>query len=175
MEKSRGRSLANRAAARARGRIGASNSSRIADDIGTAVQAVGVPIIGMATGKRLGWPRSKPISNPVPQTMARVVPENPITRSSGTLGRPGTDDVFVTGASDIKGLNAEQIADRLTIPNSPTGFRVIELPTPSKGVASPINRVDPGFVGRGRTLGGAREFVIPNGPIPAGSTIRIVK
>ncbi len=108
------------------------------------------------------------VANPVPSTMARVIPEGiPAT----TLGRPGASDVFVTAADDIAGMNASQIAKRLGIPESPTGFRVIEFPTPSSGVASPVFRTDPGFVGGGRTLGGAREFVIPNGPIPAGSTI----
>jgi hypothetical protein len=33
------------------------------------------------------------------------------------------------------------------------------------GLASPIFRQDPGFVGRGRTAGNAREFVIPNKPL----------
>lgn len=35
------------------------------------------------------------------------------------------------------------------------------LKNPS-GIASPINRTDPGFVGGGRTAGGAREFIIPS-------------
>ena len=118
---------------------------------------------------------SNGVANPVPSTLARVVPENPITRSSGTLGRPGADDVFVTAAEDIKGLNASQIAERLTIPNSPTGFRIIEFPTPRSGIASPVNRADPGFIGGGRTAGGAREFVVPNGAIPADSGSRVVK
>ncbi|MFC3851678.1 polymorphic toxin type 10 domain-containing protein [Salinispirillum marinum] len=114
------------------------------------------------------------LSNPIPDTLARVVPDNPITRASDTLGRPGADDVFVTAASDIRGLNASQIAERLTIPESPTGFRVIEFQTPSSGIASPVNRTDPGFIGGGRTAGGAREFVIPNGAIPDGSSTRVI-
>ncbi|PSQ92538.1 MAG: hypothetical protein BRD52_04750 [Bacteroidetes bacterium SW_4_67_19] len=32
----------------------------------------------------------------------------------------------------------------------------------SERVASPVNRTGPGFVGRGKTKGGAREFVVPN-------------
>jgi len=111
-------------------------------------------------------------ANPVPTTMARVIPEGiPAT----TLGRPGAVDVYVTAAEDIAGLNAEQIARRLGIPQSPTGFRVIAFPTPEVGVASPVFRSDPGFVGGGRTSGGAREFVIPNQPIPENATIRIVR
>jgi hypothetical protein len=103
--------------------------------------------------------------------MARVIPFN--INSPTTLGRPGAIDVFVTAADDIAGLNTRQIANRLTIPQSPTGFRVIEFPMPNSGVASPVLRTDPGFVGRGLTAGGAREFVIPNGPIPVGATIRV--
>ncbi|NJR42025.1 MAG: hypothetical protein HC767_04590 [Akkermansiaceae bacterium] len=114
------------------------------------------------------------VANPVPTTMARVVPDTPITRASGTLCRTGADDVFVTAANDIRGLNAQQIAERLTIPQSPTGFRVSTFPTPSSGVASPILRPDPGFIGGGRTAGGAREFVIPNGPIPLGANTTVI-
>jgi len=51
---------------------------------------------------------------------------------------------------------------------------VIQFPTPRSGLASPVNRLDPGFIGGGRTAGGAREFVLPNGPIPAGSRIELV-
>lgn len=113
-------------------------------------------------------------NNPIPGRMARVVPDTPITRASGTLGRPGASDVFVTAADDVAGLNAQQISQKLTIPQSPTGYRVIEFQTPNSGVASPILRTDPGFIGGGRTLGGASEFVIPNGRIPAGSTTTVV-
>ncbi len=52
---------------------------------------------------------------------------------------------------------------------------MIEFPSGNvSGIASPVNRTDPGFIGGGRTAGGAREFVIPNGAIPAGSSARIV-
>jgi len=114
------------------------------------------------------------ISNTVPDVVARVVTDNPITRASTTLGRPGAEDVFVTAADDIRGMNASQIADRLTIPESPTGYRVTEFSTPRSGIASPISRSDPGFIGGGKTIGGAREFVIPNGAIPVGSDVRLV-
>ena len=69
---------------------------------------------------------------------------------------------------DIAGMNASQLANRLTIPSSRT-FTVIEFPTPSSGLASPILRDNPGFVEFGRSAGGNREFVIPNGPIPIAS------
>jgi hypothetical protein len=103
--------------------------------------------------------------------MARMIPHGV---SATTLARPGAGDAFVTGVSDTAGLNAKQIAQRLTIPESPTGFKVIEFATPTSGVASPVFRGNPGFVSGGRTAGGAREFVIPNGPVPADAIIRTV-
>lgn len=84
-------------------------------------------------------------------------------------------DVFVTAADDIAGLNASHIAKKITIPNSRSGFKVIEFNTPNTGLSSPINRDNPGFVGFGRTAGGAREYNIPNMPIPNGSTIKVIK
>lgn len=109
-------------------------------------------------------------ANAVPGRVARVIPGdvNPTT-----LGRPGSGDVFVTAADDIAGMTPAQIAERLTIPDS-RSFTVIEFPTPAEGLASPVLRSNPGFVGGGRTAGGAREFVIPNGPIPEGAVIRRV-
>ncbi|MGH9629567.1 MAG: polymorphic toxin type 10 domain-containing protein [Bryobacteraceae bacterium] len=113
------------------------------------------------------------MANPVPGTFARVVPGT--VEKITTLGRPGAADVFVTAASDIRGLNATGISQRLTIPSS-NSFTVLEFPSRGiSGVASPVNRLDLGFVGGGRTAGGAREFVIPNGPLPPGIKIRIVR
>src|SRR6185503_12024162 len=83
-----------------------------------------------------------------------------------SLAKAGADEVFVTAADDIAGLSAEQLGPRLGIASSKS-FTVIEFPTPANGLASPVFRTNPGFVGFGRTVGGAREFVIPNGPIPA--------
>lgn len=83
--------------------------------------------------------------------------------------------MFVTAADDIARLSANQIAQRLTIPKSNSGFRVIEFNTPSTGLISPVNRTTLGFVGFGKTAGGAREFTIPNQIIPRHSTIKIVK
>jgi RHS repeat-associated protein len=112
------------------------------------------------------------VRNPLPERMARVIPDGiPAT----TLGRPDASDVYVTAAEDIAGMNAAEIAERLKIPLSQTGFKIIEFPTPQTGIASPVFRTDPGFVGTGRTGGGAREFVIPNQPIPPGSIIRRVQ
>lgn len=106
----------------------------------------------------------------IPRRLARVIPGDV---SPATLGRPGSADVFVTAADDIAGMTPAQIAERLAIPESRT-FTVIEFPTPLEGLASPVLRSNVGFVGGGRTAGGAREFVIPNGPIPPESTIRRV-
>jgi RHS repeat-associated protein len=111
------------------------------------------------------------IANPVPGTLARVIP-NGIKVT--TLGAPGAVDVFVADASQLEGLNAQQIAEKLAIPQSPTGFQVIKFATPQEGLASPVFRSNPGFIGGGQTAGGASEFVIPNGPIPSGATTTVV-
>jgi hypothetical protein len=89
---------------------------------------------------------AKSVANPVPSTMARVIPEGvPAT----SLGRPGVADVFVTAADDIAGMNAAQIAERLTIPGSPIGFRIFEFPTPHTGVASRFSELIPASLGAG--------------------------
>jgi RHS repeat-associated protein len=112
------------------------------------------------------------IANPVSETLARVVPGNV---KPTTLGRAGDADVFVTNAKELRGLSAKQISEKLTIPES-SSFRVIEFPSANiQGIASPVNRTNAGFVGRGRTAGGASEFVVPNGSIPKGSVERIVQ
>jgi len=111
------------------------------------------------------------ITNPIPRTLARVVPGGIVPT---TLARPGARDVFVTAAEDIAGLDAAQISVRLGIPPS-ASFTVIEFETSSIRIASPVFRSNPGFRGGGLTSGGAREFVIPNGPIPASAAIRTVR
>ena len=135
---------------------------------------VGIPVsIGGAGAKATAsafGKAVKSIANPVPGALARVVPGHVNPKTLGT-----TADVFVTDAKALKGLNAKQIADKLTIPQGSSGFKVIEFPTPSSGIASPVFRNNPGFVGGGRTAGGAPEFVIPNGPLPAGATTRVVR
>ena len=111
------------------------------------------------------------VANPVPKILARVIPgKGPFT----ALGRPGAEDVFVTAAEDVARLNAQQLAQRLGISQS-KGFTVIEFPSAGQPIASPINRLNPGFSGGGRTVGGAREYVIPNQPIPPGAWTRIVE
>ncbi len=67
-----------------------------------------------------------------------------------------------------------KLQKKLTIPESSSGFNVIEFSTPSTGLSSPINRTNPGFIGGGRTAGGAREFTIPNQTIPSNAKIKKV-
>lgn len=106
----------------------------------------------------------------LPKELARVVAGR---RKVTTLGRPDQPDVFVTAADDITGLNAEELAKRLAV--DPAGeFTVIRFPAPETGIASPVFRTNPGFIPGGMTRGGAREFVIPNGPIPANAKIEVV-
>jgi len=110
------------------------------------------------------------INNPVPETLARVVP--------GDIPNPTrlgvTDDVFVTDASLLNGMRPSEIANGLEIPNA-NSFNIIEFPTSSvSSIATPIGRNNPGFTGGGLTSGGFPEFVIPNGPIPSGSTMSFV-
>jgi len=112
------------------------------------------------------------IANVVPDKVARVVPID--AGDIQTLSSPSEIDVFVTAAQDIQGLGASEIAKKLTIPNSGSGFQIFEFATPT-GIASPINRTNPGFIGGGRTAGGAREFVIPNQVIPKDANKRIVR
>jgi hypothetical protein len=103
------------------------------------------------------------VTNSVPTTLARVIPgEGPFP----TLGPASSPDVFVTAADGIAGMTPAQISNYLTIPYSPT-YSVYEFATPAEGLASPVFRANPGFVGGGLTSGGAPEFVLPNGPIPA--------
>ncbi|CAF4439031.1 unnamed protein product [Rotaria socialis] len=140
----------------------------VATDIVVGLATGGV---GYGIGKVAGAVGSK-INNPVPSRVARVVPytEENITH----IGRSSSNDVFVTNPSDIRGLNSIQIAEKLTIPKSPTGFKVFEFRTPD-GIASPINRTNLGFVGQGKTAGGASEFVVPNQQIPKDVKTTIVK
>lgn len=113
---------------------------------------------------------AKAVEGPLPKELARVIPGR---GKYPTLGPPTRKDVFVTAAQDIEGMNASELAKRLTIDEADE-FTVIRFRTPSTGVAVPINRTDPGFVGRGRTAGDAREYVIPNGPIPADAKIEVI-
>jgi RHS repeat-associated protein len=149
------------------------NSAGVFQDISLAASTV-IPVAGIVDRSLATVATTASdtvIANPVPSTLARVIPNG---INATTLGAPSAADVFVTDAAQLEGLNAQQIAAKLTIPESPSGFQVIEFPTPQRGLASPVFRSNPGFVGGGQTAGGASEFVIPNGPIPAGAVIKTV-
>jgi hypothetical protein len=125
-------------------------------------------------------PASPRINNPIPGAFVRVLPTSalPPGASPATPGRPGAVDVLVSAAEDVRGRGAAGIAQRLAIPpdSEYSEYFVIEFPSTSVvGVGSPINRPDPGCVGRGLTAGGAREFVTPDGPLPNGAVVRIVR
>lgn len=106
------------------------------------------------------------ISSNLPSRLARVIPAD-IANVIETLGPPGALDVFVTGADDIANISSStQLARRLTLLDE-TGhfvkgpFAVLEFDAVDE-MAVPILRSYLGFTGRGVTLGGAREYVIPN-------------
>ncbi len=148
-----------------------------AADIGAAERVVGknamlaATVVGMIVGPGKAKGLIGSVANPVPKTLARVVPGNINPKTLGT-----TSDVFVTDAKVLRGLNASQIAEKLTIPQSVSGFKIIEFSSKGiSGIASPLNRSNLGFISGGKTAGGAPEFVIPNGPIPTGSTWRVVQ
>lgn len=108
----------------------------------------------------------------IPATFARVVPGRGPLES---LAKPGMEDAFVTDAKVLRGLPAKDIQELLTIKPDATGYRVVEFPSSSvSNIASPVFRSNEGFVGGGRSAGGAPEWVVRNGPIPEGATIRYV-
>lgn len=57
------------------------------------------------------------VSNPIPETFARVVPGN---KTYPALGLPDRSDVFVTDAKLLEGLTPKQISDLLTIKSYPS-------------------------------------------------------
>ncbi|MFZ5909211.1 MAG: polymorphic toxin type 10 domain-containing protein [Chloroflexota bacterium] len=102
-----------------------------------------------------------------PRRLARIIDAD-LMETTTTLGNPIKDDVFVTAADDIAGIEtSEELAQRLTLIDNEGKFLrgpfgILEFDTPTTGLASPINRKNPGFVGTGKTAGGAREFIIKN-------------
>jgi len=130
------------------------------------------------------------VRNPIPRSFARAVeiadPDDiaKIRRRIlpdwlTHLGAPGSTDVFITAAADIRHIKtAKGLAKRLTlldqIGNLKQGpFVIFEFDLDrSVSIATPILRNYPGFVGGGRTLGGAREFVVPNLPLSALRNLR---
>ena len=107
----------------------------------------------------------------VPSTLARVIPgEGPYP----TLGIPGAQNVFVTDADAIAGMNAQQLGQALAIQQSDV-YSVYTFANPMDGLASPIAYDNPLFVGGGYTAGGAPEYLLPNGPIPPDAVHTIVR
>lgn len=137
----------------------------------------------MMAGERLA---RQAVRNPVPRRVARVIPiradlARRVKREGlralyaegyTHLGRPGTTEAFITAASDIRRIKtAHGLAKRLTLLDEAGNLKsgpmlVLEFNLPlGTPIASPVFRNIPGFVGFGRTAGGAREFVVPNLPL----------
>jgi RHS repeat-associated protein len=120
------------------------------------------------------------LANPIPARMARAIPAE--FAGGARLGARGANEAWVTAAEDLAGIStSEGLAQRLTLVDStgasiPGPRAVIEFDAVTEGLASPVFRDAPGFVGGGRTAGGAREFVLPNLQIDQlrNVTVRIV-
>ena len=113
-------------------------------------------------------------ANAVPRTLARVIAYAPGQGIPDLLGLPGKSSAFVTAAEDVEGLSARQLETKLGILPSPQ-YLIVRFQVPPAGLATPIDHASPQFIGAGLTSGGAREFLIPNGPVPLSATYEIVK
>jgi len=102
-------------------------------------------------------------TNSIPTRLARVIPGE---GSFPNLGKRGDSMVHVTAAEDIAGLNAQQLQQRLQIEPSST-YTVIEFSVNMELYSAPTGPTVPG--------GGARQWLIQNGPIPADATITVIK
>jgi len=114
------------------------------------------------------------ITNPLPKTQrfARAVPEDVARKieagfTNVTLARPGDPDVFITAAEDLARYRTQSaVESRLALPSGPQRAVVtFKYDWEAGGIASPILRNYPEFIGGGITAGGAREWVIPNRPL----------
>ena len=117
--------------------------------------------------------QNQKLANELPRTLARVIPYSPGDELR-MLAPIGKIHAFVTAAEDIGGLSGQQIALKLGI-DPAAQYAIIRFPSCIGGVCTPIRYKDPRFLGRGRSSGGAREFWIPNVPIPENATVEIVK
>ncbi len=118
-----------------------------------------------------------PVTNPYPKSsrFVRLVPEDIAEEiASGnleiTLSHPGKLDSYISAAEDLGNYRTQvSVANRLSLPSDSLTKRnalvTFKYDLEIGLIASPINRTYPEFVGRGRTGGGAREWVIPNLPI----------
>jgi hypothetical protein len=114
------------------------------------------------------------ITNPLPRTQrfARAVPEDVARKieagfTNVTLARPGDPDVFITAAEDLARYRTQSaVESRLALPSGPQRAVItFKYDWEAGGIASPILRNYPEFIGGGITAGGAREWVIPNRPL----------
>jgi hypothetical protein len=117
---------------------------------------------------------SENVTNPLPKTQrfARAVPEDVARKieagfTNVTLARPGDPDVFITAAEDLARYRTQSaVESRLALPSGPQRAVVtFKYDWEAGGIASPILRNYPEFIGGGITAGGAREWVIPNRPL----------
>ena len=155
-----------------------------ANPCGDCVRSSGVSIPGAgALGRTIAKTadNAAALAQGVPGRLARVAPAE--FGSGPRLAAPGSSEAFVTAADDIAGItNSRALAERLTLVDDageliPGPRAVIEFDTPASGIASPISRTNPGFAGRGKTRGGAREFTMPNAKVDELSNVssRIVE
>jgi hypothetical protein len=117
-------------------------------------------------------PKIRDITNVLPANgvFSRVMPEKfAKLLEKGESNLSAGSEAWISAADDLKGIETvKAAAQRLTLVNRNGGLRLdanaivdLRLKTNS-GIASPINRLDSGFVGGGRTAGGAREWIIPS-------------
>jgi hypothetical protein len=141
-----------------------SGSFAVGRGAGLAVALVGGSLA--ALGKGAAVEGAEAVANTIPSRMARVIPAE--FAGGARLAAPGATEAWVTAAEDLDGITtAAGLAERLTLVdeagNIVQGSRaVIEFDAVTEGLASPVLRDAPGFVGGGLTAGGAREFVLPN-------------
>jgi len=111
------------------------------------------------------------VVNPLPGRYAHVVSlETAQAAMRGEhLSLASKTDVFITAADVIAGItDPVELARRLTLVDKngqliEGPFGIIEFTLGDlTDISSPVFRANPGFISGGVTLGGAREYIIPN-------------
>jgi hypothetical protein len=148
-------------------------AGQAAGEVSADVCLVGCPI---AAGRLLGGAgAASQVANPVPEDLAfaralrteqvAAIREGGDPLLSGWTDAAGNlaSQAFVTSSrSAPSGLTRLQLANGLGVPGeNVAGLLRFKLSSPN-GIASPINRLIPGFAGRGLTSGGLPEWVVPN-------------
>lgn len=107
----------------------------------------------------------------IPQVLARAIPAD---ISSSTLALPTQEFAYATVPDAIEGMTGQELYQALELPGPPSlsGYNVLTFPTPEEGLATPLS-ANPD-VPNGFTSGFAPEYIVPNGPIPAGTTTTYV-